>query len=90
MQRTLTLLTAVLALAPASSLAQELVVERSTTVVVKEAPKPSPITFTPYGFIMVNALFNDSPFAGNRTYPGFPLPARPPAPPAAATRAGCS
>jgi hypothetical protein len=69
MQRTLTLLTAVLALAPAASLAQELVVEKNTTVVVKEAPKPSPITFTPYGFIMLNALFNDAPFAA-------PLPGR--------------
>jgi hypothetical protein len=89
MRRTLTLLAAVMALAPAAPLAQatvaaspspattssqELVVEKSNTVVVKEAPKPSPITFTPYGFIMLNALFNDSPFAGNKTYPGAPLP----------------
>jgi hypothetical protein len=85
MQRTLTLLTAVLALAPAASLAQELVVEKNTTVVVKEAPKPSPITFTPYGFIMLNALFNDAPFAGNKTYPGFPLPC-----PAAGASSGCN
>ncbi len=38
---------------------------------MKEAPKPSPVTFTPYGFLLLNAFFNDSPGARN-----FPLPAR--------------
>jgi hypothetical protein len=51
----------------------EKVTERTTTVAVV-AEKKSPITFTPYGFIMLNALFNDSPFGGNKTYPGLPLP----------------
>ncbi len=46
---------------------QEVVIKESTTVVVKEAPKPSPVTFTPYGFFLVNAFFNDS--AGSRNYP---------------------
>jgi hypothetical protein len=51
----------------ATSSSQEVIVEKSTTVVVKEAPKPSPVTFTPYGFVLFNAFFNDSP--GGRTYP---------------------
>jgi hypothetical protein len=46
---------------------QEVVVKESTTVVVKEAPKPSPFTFTPYGFFLVNAYFNDA--IGARAYP---------------------
>ncbi len=46
---------------------QEVVVKENTTVVVKEAPKPSPVTFTPYGFFVFNAFFNDS--LGNRNYP---------------------
>jgi len=53
---------------------QEVVLRESTTVVVKEAPKPSPVTFTPYGFVVLNAFFNDS--AGTRNYP---LPSRCPA-----------
>jgi len=48
---------------------QEVVLKESTTVVVKEAPKPSPVTFTPYGFFVLNTFFNDS--VGNRNYP-FP------------------
>jgi hypothetical protein len=59
------------AAAHAQSTSQEVVVKESTTVVVKEAPKPSPVTFTPYGFILFNAYFNDAP--GNRNYP-FPSP----------------
>jgi hypothetical protein len=55
--------------APAST--PEVVVKESTTVVVKEAPKPSPVTFTPYGFFVLNALFNDA--LGNRNYP-LPAP----------------
>ena len=51
----------------------ERLTERTTTVAVV-AEKKSPITFTPYGFVMLNALFNDSPFSGNKTYPGFPTP----------------
>ncbi len=65
---------ALLALLPAATHAQsatsaDVVVRESTTVVVKEAPKPSPITFTPYGFFVLNTFFNDS--IGNRNYP-FP------------------
>jgi len=55
------------AAAHAQSTSQEVVVKESTTVVVKEAPKPSPVTFTPYGFILLNAFFNDS--IGARNYP---------------------
>ncbi len=63
---------ALLAVLPAATHAQsatasEVVVKESTTVVVKEAPKPSPVTFTPYGFFLLNAFFNDS--AGTRNYP---------------------
>ena len=57
-----------------SSSNQEVVIKENTTVVVKEAPKPSPVTFTPYGFILLNAFFNDS--LGSRNYP---LPSNPPA-----------
>ncbi len=49
--------------------ATESVTEKNTTIVIKEAPKPSPVTFTPYGFVLLNAFFNDS--AGARNYP-FP------------------
>jgi hypothetical protein len=63
--------TALLAVLPAAaraqSTSQEVVVKESTTVVVKEAPKPSPITFTPYGFFVLNAFFNDA--IGSRNYP---------------------
>ena len=69
---------ALLAVLPAVAHAQsattssnEVVVKESTTVVVKEAPKPSPVTFTPYGFVVLNAFFNDS--QGNRNYP-LPAP----------------
>jgi hypothetical protein len=55
------------AAAHAQSTSQEVVVKESTTVVVKEAPKPSPVTFTPYGFFLFNAYFNDS--IGARNYP---------------------
>jgi hypothetical protein len=65
---------ALLAVLPAAANAQstttsasEVVVRENTTVVVKEAPKPSPVSFTPYGFFVLNALFNDS--LGNRNYP---------------------
>ena len=60
---------ALLAVLPATANAQsqEVVVKESTTVVVKEAPKPSPFTFTPYGFFLFNAFFNDS--IGARAYP---------------------
>jgi hypothetical protein len=50
---------------------EEVVVKESSTVVVKEAPKPPPVTFTPYGFLLLNAFFNDAPGLRN-----FPLPAR--------------
>jgi hypothetical protein len=50
-----------------TSSSQEVIVEKTTTVVVKEAPKPSPVTFTPYGFFLANAYFSDSPSA--RNYP---------------------
>jgi hypothetical protein len=53
------------------------VVEKSTTIVVKETPKPSPVTFTPYGFILLNAFFSDAPGAKN-----YPLPT-------VCNRAGC-
>ena len=66
---------ALLAVLPAAthaqSTSQEVVVRENTTVVVKEAPKPSPVTFTPYGFFVLNAFFNDS--LGNRNYP-LPAP----------------
>lgn len=52
-----------------SSTNQEVIVKENTTVVVKEAPKPSPVTFTPYGFFLLNTFFNDA--AGSRNYP-FP------------------
>lgn len=65
--------------------AQEIVVEKNTTVVVKEAPKPSPVTFTPYGFILLNAFFSDGPFA-SKLYPGQVLPC----PGASATVTGCN
>ena len=63
---------ALLAVLPATTRAQstpntDVVVKESTTVVVKEAPKPSPVTFTPYGFFVLNAFFNDS--VGSRNYP---------------------
>ena len=64
---------ALLAVLPAAAHAQstatnqEVVIKESTTVVVKEAPKPSPVTFTPYGFFLLNAFFNDS--VGSRNYP---------------------
>jgi len=62
---------ALLAVLPAAthaqSTSQDVVVRENTTVVVKEAPKPSPVSFTPYGFFVLNALFNDS--LGNRNYP---------------------
>jgi hypothetical protein len=61
------LLAVVPAAAQAQSTSQEVVVKENTTVVVKEAPKPSPVTFTPYGFVVLNAFFNDS--LGNRNYP---------------------
>jgi len=65
---------ALLATTPAAANAQtstsaEAVVEKNTVVVVKESPRPSPITFTPYGFVLVNGYFNDS--IGSRNYP-FP------------------
>jgi len=50
----------------------DVVTERSTTVAVL-AEKKSPITFTPYGFVLLNAFFNDSPFLSH-TYPGQALP----------------
>ena len=67
---------ALLAVLPAAAHAQsatsaDVVVRESTTVVVKETPKPSPVTFTPYGFFLFNAFFNDS--LGSRAYP---LPSR--------------
>ena len=65
--------------------AQEAVVERNTTVVVKESPKPSPVTFTPYGFILLNAFWSDNPFA-SKIYPGQVLPC----PQASATVTGCN
>jgi hypothetical protein len=70
---------ALLAVLPAAANAQttsnqEVVIKENTTVVVKEAPKPSPFTFTPYGFFLANAYFNDS--LGNRNYP---FPSQPPA-----------
>jgi hypothetical protein len=65
------LLAVVPAAAQAQSTNQEVTVKESTTVVVKEAPKPSPVTFTPYGFLLLNAFFNDSPGLRN-----FALPAR--------------
>jgi hypothetical protein len=66
---------ALLAVLPAAAQAQstpatgnqEVVVKESTTVIVKEAPKPSPFTFTPYGFFVLNAFFNDA--VGSRNYP---------------------
>ncbi len=65
------LLAALPAAASAQAANQEVVVKENTTVVVKEAPKPSPVTFTPYGFVVLNAFFNDS--VGNRNYP-LPAP----------------
>ncbi len=56
---------------PTTTAPEVVVAERSTTVVVKEAPKPSPVTFTPYGFLSLNAFFNDA--IGNRNYP-LPTP----------------
>ena len=64
--------------------AQEVVVEKNTTVVVKESPKPSPVTFAPYGFILLNAFASDGPFA-SKIYPGQVLPC----PPSGATT-GCN
>ena len=52
-----------------TSSSQEVIVEKTTTVVVKEAPKPSPVTFTPYGFFLANAYFSDSPSARNDPTP---------------------
>lgn len=51
--------------------AETAVVEKSTTVVVKEAPKASPVTFTPYGFLLFNAFFNDAVGARNYPYPTY-------------------
>jgi hypothetical protein len=53
------------------------VVEKSTTIIVKETPKPSPVTFTPYGFILLNSFFSDAPGSKN-----YPLPT-------VCTRSGC-
>ena len=57
--------------AQSTSTGSEVLVEKNTVVVVREVPKPSPITFTPYGFVLLNAYFNDS--VGNRNYP-LPAP----------------
>ena len=64
--------------------AQEVVVEKNTTVVVREAPKPSPVTFAPYGFILLNAFASDGPFA-SKIYPGQVLPC-----PASGATTGCN
>jgi hypothetical protein len=61
----------------------DMVTEKSTTVAVL-AEKKSPITFTPYGFALLNVFFNDSPFA-SKTYPGDPLPC-----PASGVADGCN
>jgi hypothetical protein len=50
----------------------EMVTEKSTTVAVI-AEKKSPVTFTPYGFVLVNAFASDTPFV-SRLYPGQVLP----------------
>jgi hypothetical protein len=51
----------------------EMVTEKSTTVAVL-AEKKSPITFTPYGFVLLNVFHNDGPVEGAvKTYPR-PLP----------------
>jgi hypothetical protein len=55
---------------PAATTSPEVVIKESTTVIVKESPKPSPVTFTPYGFFLANAFFSDSPSARN-----YPTPA---------------
>jgi hypothetical protein len=91
MRRTLTSIAAALALAPAASLAQTAVVEKSTSATLTEtakgetitektttvavvAEKKSPITFTPYGFVLLNVFRNDGPIQGdNKVYP-TPLP----------------
>jgi hypothetical protein len=61
------LLAALPVAAHAQSASQEVVVKESTTVVVTETPKPWPVTFTPYGFFLFNAYFNDA--IGARNYP---------------------
>ena len=75
---------------PASS-NQEVAVERNTTVVLKEAPKPSPVTFTPYGFILLNAFWSDTPFL-SKLYPGqaLPCPGTASGPGAATALNGCN
>jgi hypothetical protein len=87
MKRVATLILAALPFAVHAQTApatQEIVVEKNTTVVVKEAPKPSPVTFAPYGFILANAFFSDGPFA-SKVYPGQVLPC-----PASGTTNGCN
>jgi hypothetical protein len=50
----------------------ESITEKTTTVAVI-AEKKSPITFTPYGFVLMNAFASDTPFV-SRLYPGQVLP----------------
>jgi len=61
----------------------EVVTEKTTTVAVI-AEKKSPITFTPYGFVLLNAFFSDAPFS-SKLYPGQVLPC-----PAMGTTTGCN
>jgi hypothetical protein len=76
MKRVATLILAALpmaALAQTPAPAAAPVVEEKTTTVAVVAEKKSPITFTPYGFVLLNAFNSDTPFA-SKLYPAQALP----------------
>jgi hypothetical protein len=76
---------AVLAQTPAPAVTEKVQVsEQTTTTVAVVAEKKSPVTFTPYGFILLNAFFSDTPFS-SKLYPGQVLPC-----PASGTTTGCN
>jgi len=64
---------AVLAQTPAPTVTEKVEVTEKTTTVAVVAEKKSPITFTPYGFVLLNAFMSDTPFS-SKLYPGQVLP----------------
>lgn len=89
MKRVATLILAALPMAalaqtPAPVVTEKVEVEKTTTVAVVAAEKKSPVTVTPYGFVLLNAFHSDTPFA-SKLYPGQVLPC-----PASGTTSGCN
>lgn len=64
---------AVLAQTPAPTVTEKVEITEKTTTVAVIAEKKSPVTFTPYGFVLLNAFASDSPFL-SRLYPAQVLP----------------